>query len=176
MDDPAGNASELVLLGEIVGVHGVRGLVKVRAYTEVAENLTAYGPLIDQQGREVRLSLRGQAKGTLLAAVDGVGDRTQAEGLRGRKLFVPRDALPAAETEADEYYHADLIGLTVELEDGERFGRIAAVQSYGAGDVLEIAVDADGRRVLVPFTRELVPEVDLAGERVVIAPMPGLLD
>lgn len=176
MDDPAGQSTELVLLGEIVGVHGVRGLVKVRTFTEVAENLTAYGPLLDQRGREIRLTLHGQAKGNLLAAVEGIGDRTQAEALRGRKLYVRREALPPAETDKDEYYHADLIGLTVELESGERFGRIASVQSYGAGDVLEIAVDADGRRVLVPFTQDMVPEVDLQGGRVTIAPMPGLLD
>lgn len=188
MDDPAGTSDRnsqgeskgdsggLVLLGEIVGVHGVRGLVKVRTFTEEPENLTAYGPLVDQQGRPVRLTLKGRAKGTLLAAVDGVADRTQAERLRGRELYVERAALPAAEADEDEYYHADLIGLAVDLEDGSRFGRIAAVQAFGAGDMLEVEADADRRRVFIPFTREMVPLVDVKAGRVVVAPMPGLLD
>mgnify|MGYP003671523511 CR=1 FL=1 len=171
-----GDPSELVLLGEIVAVHGVRGLVKVRAYTEDAESLTGYGPLFDQHGRPVNLSLRGRTKGGLLAAIDGVGDRTQAEAQRGRKLFVRRDALPPADVEDEEYYHADLIDLAVELDDGSHFGRITAVHTFGAGDMLEILPDGGGQTVLVPFNRDLVPVVDIAAGRVVIAPIPGLLE
>ena len=172
MDGP----SEPVLLGEIVAVHGVRGLVKVRSFTEDPESIVEYGPLFDQEGRQVPLVLRGRVKGGLLAAIEGVGDRTQAEAYRGRRLHVKRDALPPAIEENDEYYHADLIDLAVELEDGTPFGRVAAVHAFGAGDMLEIATGGNGTSVLVPFDREQVPVVDIASGRVVIAPMPGLLD
>lgn len=171
-----GDRDEQVLLGEIVSVHGVRGLVKVRTFTERAEDLTAYGPLFDQQGREISVTIRGQAKGALLAAVDDVRDRDRADRYRGRRLYVPRSALPPAETQDDEYYYADLIGLAVEFEDGRRFGEVIAVQAFGAGDMLEVRPDEGNHSALLPFNREIVPVVDLEAGRVVIAPLPGMLD
>jgi 16S rRNA processing protein RimM len=95
-----------------------------------------------------------------------IASREQAELWRGAELFVARDRLP--QTGEDEFYHEDLIGLDVVDRTGAPRGRVSAVLNHGAGDVLEI--EADGDSFLLPFTREAVPEVDLAGRRLVIEP------
>jgi 16S rRNA processing protein RimM len=117
----------------------------------------------------------GEAKGVVIARIDGVEDRNQAEALRGVRLYVSRDALPAPEG-AEEFYHADLIGLDAALADGTVFGRVVAVHDYGAGDSLEVERPEGGGTVLVPFTRAAVPVVDLQARRLVVDPPEGLLD
>lgn len=172
-----------VLVGAIAGAHGVRGLVKVRSYTAEPADIAAYGPLTDADGRR-RLALQVMSAapggaGALICRIEGVADRDAADGLKGLRLYVDREAFPAAAE--GEFYHADLIGLAAELPDGTGFGRVVAVQNHGAGDILEIeqpAAAPGGRRrvVDVPFTRAAVPVVDIAGGRVVIDPPPGLLE
>ncbi len=157
-----------VCLGAIAGAHGVRGLVKIKSFTQDPANLTAYGPLDDESGRRrFEIAVTGQAKGLLVARIAGVEDRDAAQGLRGVRLYVARAALPEPEA-AEEYYQADLIGLAAEDPQGRPLGTVAAVENYGAGDFLEIA-RAEGAPLLVPFTKVVVPLVDLEGRRVVVA-------
>lgn len=162
-----------ICLGVIAGAHGIKGLVRVKSFTERPEDLTAYGSLSDEAGaRAYALTLKGRVKGVMLAAVDGVTDRNQAEALKGTRLFVEREALPATEDE-EVFYHADLIGLAVEDRAGQALGRVAAVHNHGAGDLLEIAPEggtADGALLLLPFTAAAVPLVDLAAGRLVALP------
>lgn len=163
-----------VCVGLITGVHGVRGLVKVKPFTDDPAAVAAYGPVTDQSGRRrFALELLSFGKGQWLARVDGVSDRTAAEALRGTRLYVDRQALP--EPDEDEFYHADLIGLRAELTDGSTLGRVRAVHDFGAGDVVEIDRPGGGS-VMVPFTRAVVPVVDIAGGRIVVDPPVGLLD
>jgi 16S rRNA processing protein RimM len=158
-----------ICLGAIAGAHGVRGLVKIKSFTQDPANLTAYGALGDESGRRrFEIAVTGQAKGLLVARIAGVEDRDAAQALRGVRLYVARAALPEPE-DAEEFYQADLIGLAVEDPDGRPLGTIAAVENYGAGDFLEIA-RAEGAPLLVPFTRAVVPLIDLEGRRVVVAP------
>ena len=159
---------ERLCVGVIAGAHGVRGLVKIKSFTADPANLTAYGPLTDASGaRRYQVAVTGRAKGVLLARIEGVGDRDAARALRGARLYVARAALP--EPEDEEYYHADLIGLAVEDRAGAPLGRVAAVQNFGAGDILEIERPDQGT-LLVPFTKAAVPLVDPAGGRVVVEP------
>ena len=159
---------ERLCVGVIAGAHGVRGLVKIKSFTADPANLTAYGPLTDESGaRRYQVAVTGRAKGVLLARIEGVGDRDAARALRGARLYVARAALP--EPEDEEYYHADLIGLAVEDRAGAPLGRVAAVQNFGAGDILEIERPDQGT-LLVPFTKAAVPLVDPAGGRVVVEP------
>jgi 16S rRNA processing protein RimM len=152
----------------------VQGAVRIKSFTEVAEDIAAYGPVGDETGRRCfDLRLCGPAKGVLIAHLSGVQDRDQAEALRGTRLYLPRSALP--QTEAEEYYHADLIGLEVVLSDGTPVGRVRAIYDFGAGDTLELA-RPEAPPVLVPFTRAVVPVVDPEGGRLVVDPPPGLLD
>jgi len=146
----------------------VRGEVKVKSFTADPDGPGAYGPVEDEAGqRRWRLKIVGAAKGTVVARLDGVADRNAAEALIGTQLYVPRAALPAPDEE--EFYHADLIGLTVEAPDGTVLGKVTALHDFGAGDLLEVALAAGGS-VLWPFTRQVVPVVDVAGGRVVVDP------
>ncbi|HKR19728.1 MAG TPA: ribosome maturation factor RimM [Stellaceae bacterium] len=170
----APSATSLVCLGAIAGAHGIKGLVRLKSFTARAQDVAAYGPLQDAQGaRRFELALVGSSRGALIARVNGVDDRNAAERLKGEKLYVARDRLPP--TEAGEFYHADLIGLAAEQQDGTPIGRIIAVHDFGGGPSLEIE-RAAGDSVLVPFTTHVVPSVDIASGRVVVAPPPGLLE
>jgi 16S rRNA processing protein RimM len=161
-----------VCLGVMVGAHGLRGLVKVKSFTEDPADVAAYGPVSDESGRrQWRLSVTGPAPGksedVVLARVEGVQDRDAAQALHGVRIYVARSALPAPE--AEEFYHADLIGLTVEDAAGQRLGTVRGVENHGAGDVLAVE-RPDGQELLLPFTRAAVPVIDLAGKRLVAAP------
>lgn len=156
-----GRGEAMICVAQVAAAHGVRGTLKLRCFTQAPENVTAYGPLCDEHGRELfEVRIIGAAKGGVLAKAEGIEDRDAAEALRGMRLYVPRSRLPA--TDEDEFYHEDLIGLTArDAERNDEIGRVVAVHDFGAGDVLEIE-RADGRSEMVPFTRAAVPEVDLA--------------
>jgi 16S rRNA processing protein RimM len=163
-----------VCVGILTGAQGVRGAVRVKSFTADPQDVARYGPLEDESGeRRFRLRLAGSAKGVVIAQLSGVDDRDQAEALRGLRLYLPRAALPPPGEE--EYYHADLIGLEAALTDGTPVGKVRAVHDFGAGDTLEIE-RAEGPPVLVPFTRAIVPVVDLGAGRLVLDPPPGLID
>ncbi len=165
--------AERVCVGVITGAHGVRGAVRIRSFTERPADVAAYGPVSDEGGRRsFRLRVTGEKKGAVVAEIPGVEDRAAAEALKGLRLYVPRTALP--EPEEEEYYHADLIGLAVELTDGTPLGEVAAVHDFGAGAVIEVERPRQGP-VVVPFTRQVVPVVDVGGGRLVVDPPTGLL-
>jgi 16S rRNA processing protein RimM len=166
-------AAKRVCVGVIAGAHGVRGAVRVKSFTAEPKDIARYGPLEDESGeRQYKLRLTGSAKGVLIGNLEGIDDRDRAEALRGLRLYVPYSALPPPGD--DEYYHADLIGLEAALVDGSALGQVRAVHDFGAGDTLEIS-RPEGQPVMVPFTRAVVPVVDIAGGRLVIDPPPGLL-
>ena len=168
------DAAKRVCLGVVTGPHGVQGAVRIKSFTEAAEDVARYGPLADETGgRRFELRLIGAGKGVVIARLAGVEDRNQAEALRGLRLYLPRSALP--QTDADEYYHADLLGLEAVLGDGTPVGRVRAIHDFGAGDTLELARPG-APPVMVPFTRAVVPIVEPAAGRLVLDPPPGLLD
>lgn len=163
-----------VCVGIIAGAHGVRGLCRVTSFTADPASLATYGPLTDATGRrEFRLRLLSSSGGQWLARIEGVADREAARALAGTELFVERSLLPPLDPE--EFYHADLVGLAAVLPDGRPLGRVRAVHDFGAGDLIELALDGGGSAT-VPFTRAVVPVVDLAGGRVTIDPPEGLID
>jgi 16S rRNA processing protein RimM len=164
---------DLVCVGRIGGVHGVRGQVRLTSYTDDPLSIGAYGPLTDRTGsRRYVVRVKHMAKGSVIAEIEGIRDRDAAAALKGVELFVTRSQLPPP-TE-DEFYRADLVGLAAELTDGTRLGTVVAVEDFGAGDVLDVA-RTDATSLMVPFTRAVVPVVDLENRRVVIDPPPGLL-
>jgi 16S rRNA processing protein RimM len=166
--------AQRLCVGIVTGPHGVHGAVRIKSFMEVPQDIARYGPVEDEAGRRrFDVTLCGAAKGVLLARLSGVEDRDQAEALRGLRLYLSRVALP--QTEAEEYYHADLIGLEAVLGDGTPVGRVRAIYDFGAGDTLELA-RLGAPPVLVPFTRAIVPVVEPAQGRLVLEPPPGLLD
>ena len=169
--------SDRVLIARSGAAHGIKGEVRVKAFTGDPAAIGDYGALEAPDGRTFEIAaLRpaaGPASDMLVVRFKGVGDRNAAEALNGIELSVPRDRLPPAGE--DEYYHADLVGLAAVRPDGTGIGTVIAVQNYGAGDLLEIAPHR-GETLLVPFTRAVVPEVDLAGGRIVVDPPEGMFD
>jgi 16S rRNA processing protein RimM len=164
-----------VLLGEIGRPQGLKGEVRIRSYTAEPGAIADYGPLEDETGArlfEIE-SLRVTPK-VLTARIKGVESREQAEALTGTKLYVPHARLPASEE--DEWYHTDLIGLSALDQDGASIGTVIAVHNFGAGDLLEIRPASGGATVLVPFTRDTVPEVDVEGGWLRVVPPEGLFE
>ena len=156
-----------VLLAAVIGAQGLKGAVKVKTFTADPEALGAYGALHDSQGRRYEITAFRTAKpGEAVMSFKGVGDRNAAEALKGIELFVARDALP--QTDEDEFYHADLIGLEAFDAHGRMVGKVSAIHNFGASDVIAIH-RADGDEVLLAFTRETVPLIDIRGGRIQIA-------
>ena len=134
--------------------------------------LGAYGPITAGDGRQFEIgSLRTAKANEAIVRIKGISNRSSAESLRGEKLFVPRTALP--EPEENEFYHADLIGLRAEDEDGRERGMVRGIHNFGAGDMVEIKAP-DGTTSFVAFTKGSVPVVDIAGKRIVIASPGGV--
>lgn len=148
-----------VRMATIGAAHGVRGEVRVKPFTGDPMALGDYGPLFDEEGRSYTVAALRPAKTVLVARFREIASREAAEAAAGRALYVERAALPD-DLDEDEFYHADLIGLAVRDETGAEIGRIAAVQNFGGGDIVEIAVS--GRRtVMAPFTLAAIPEISV---------------
>lgn len=155
----------LIALGRFGAPQGVRGEIRLQSYTASPEAVTGYGPLTDAGGarRFVVKLVRPLRDDMLVVRVEGVATREAAAALTGVELHVSRAQLPPPD--ADEFYYDDLIGLQAVTPDGASLGRVTAVMNHGAGDILEI----EGGRLL-PFTKAVVPEIDFAGGRIVVAP------
>jgi 16S rRNA processing protein RimM len=158
--------SALICVARIGAAHGVRGAVKLWTFTEDPFAVTRYGTLSTKDGaRQFEVAQVRAAKDHLVATFKGVATRNEAERLNGLELYVARDKLPA--TANDEYYHADLIGLSAVTTTNEPLGEVIAIHNFGAGNIIEIA-PAAGASIMLPFSHAVVPTVDLASGRVVI--------
>jgi 16S rRNA processing protein RimM len=161
--------AERICVARIGAAHGLRGEVRLNSFTADPMAVTQYGVLSNADGtRGFEIESCRAAKGVLIARFKGVADRTAAEALCNVDLYVPRDRLPPPD--ADEFYHADLIGLAAVGRDGAAIGTVVAVHDFGAGDILEIAPAGGGPTLLLPFNDAVVPEIDIAGGRLVVVP------
>lgn len=154
--------ASLIRLGVIIGAHGIRGAVKVKTFTQDPKDLSAYGSLCSEDGGQV-FDVSGLSPDKVGARVSfkNIHHRDQAEALKGTVLCVPRGALPTLEEE-DGFYHADLLGLAAYDGAGQPLGLVEGVHNFGAGDVLDIAGE------MIAFTKETVPEIDLAAGRLTV--------
>lgn len=152
---------KLILVGQIAGGFGVKGEVRVTAFTADPLALTAYGPLLRADGSVgLTLTTVRPDKNGVVGRAKEIATKEEADALRGLKLHVPRDRFP--EPDEDEFYLADLIGLEAREPDGVVLGSVRAVQNFGADDMLEIAPANGGPTWYLPFTREAVPELHIA--------------
>jgi 16S rRNA processing protein RimM len=162
-------------MAEIVGVHGVKGIVKLKVFSDNPESLIDYAPLCDSSGKpSFKITSLHQHGNIWLAELDGLKDRTAAEKLRGAKLYVSREELPKIKND-NTYYHADLIGMAAKYPDGKPMGRVINVSNFGAGDLLEVK-PVKGTSFYVPFTARIVTDVNMKTKEVTIDPPPGLVD
>lgn len=155
-------------VGAIAGSFGVQGEVRLKSFCADPEAIAGYGPLWTEDGARsftVKLT-RANVSGGLGVRLSGVLTKEQADALKGTQLYVDRDRLPSLPD--DEFYHADLIGLTAQDTGGVVLGTVRAVHNHGAGDLLEILGPGMKAALLVPFTLAVVPTVDLAAGRIVV--------
>ena len=158
---------DLVCLGALAGAYGVQGAVRLKSFCAIPETIANYSPLVTQDGRSFTLKLIRPLAGAFAAKLSGVDNREAAGALKGTRLYAARDRFP--DLAEDEYYHADLIGMTVVDTGGAVLGTVRAVLDHGAGDILEITRPGAGD-LLLPFTRATVPTVDIAAGRIVADP------
>lgn len=156
-----------ILMATIGGPSGIRGEVRVRAFTADPMALGDYGSLYNADGEKFKINNLRPAKNGVVIKFKGINTRSDAEGLNRVDLFVDRSALPDV-IEEDEFYVSDLIGMEVRSTDGESLGRIRDVPNFGAGDMLEIV--ADGETLLIEFNRANVPNIDLDNNFLTIIP------
>jgi 16S rRNA processing protein RimM len=163
----------LVCVGAIAGAFGVRGEVRLKSFCAEPSAIAGYSPLTTEDGsRRFTVSAARIIPNGLAARLSGIATREEAEALKGQRLFVPRSRLPSLAD--DEFYHSDLIGLDVFDTGGTILGRVQAVHEFGAGDIIEILGPKLGSAVMLPFTRQAVPTVDLASGRIIIDPPEGV--
>ena len=156
-----------ICVGAIAGAFGVHGEVRLKSFCSDPADIATYSPLTSEDGtRRFEVSLTREVTGALGARIKGIATKEDADALRGVTLWAPRSALPALPD--DEFYHADLIGLEVVDAGGVVLGRVRAIFDHGAGDILEVVGGKDV--LLLPFTRAVVPTVDLAARRIVADP------
>ncbi len=158
---------DLVLVGIFGAAHGVRGEVRLKSYTGDPLAIADYPRLTDESGKTKFkiVSARPIKDDILVVRVDGVADRTAAEKLTNTSIYMPRADLPPADE--DEFYHADLISLRAETREGVLIGTIANVLNFGAGDILDVRPEI-GDNLLLPFTKKVVPIVEIANKRVIV--------
>lgn len=167
--------SDRICVGAIAGAFGVKGDVRLKSFCAQPEDIASYGPLSSEDGSETWvLKISRPIKNGFAARLEGVHSKEAAEALRGTRLYAPRERLP--DLPDDEFYHTDLIGLEVVDTGGAPLGKVKAVLNHGASDLLEIAGKGAEKPVLVPFTKECVPTVDLRQSRIVVDPPDGTFD
>ncbi|MFV1491432.1 ribosome maturation factor RimM [Phaeobacter sp. JH18-32] len=165
--------TEQICVGAISGSYGVRGEVRLKSFCAMAEDIEDYSPLSTEDGSQTyTITLVRAIKNGFTARIGGIETKEQADALKGVRLFAPRNRLPSLPD--DEYYHTDLMGLEVYDTGGALLGTVKSVQNHGASDLLEIAIPADSKTVLLPFTLAAVPTVDLASGHIIADPPDGV--
>lgn len=150
-----------LLMGKIGAAHGIKGQVRITPFTGHPEDIAAYGPLsTDRPGLTIDIIDLREQKNIVVATLKGIGDRLAAEKLNGVELYLDRSLLPVHDDD-DDYYHADLIGLQARLPDGHVLGVVIGLPNFGAGDLIEIRDPAGGDTYLYPFTKMVVPDINL---------------
>ena len=160
--------ADRVCLGAIAGVHGIKGEVKIKSFTENPRDVGSYGALENEDGtKKFDLKITGNSKELIRAKIKGIDDRNAAEALVSTRLYVNKDILP--KLEEDEFYHADLIGLDVKIrENQEVIGKVECLYNFGAGDMIELKLDNSGKSEIIPFTKAYVPEVNIKNGYIIV--------
>ena len=169
-----GTPRDQVLVGVIVGAHGIKGEVKLKSFTSDPLSIGRYGPLHSTSGQQFEITKLKATKDDFIASLKNVNDRNEAELLKGVELFIAREKLPKLKTH--ETYAHDLMGLDVVLESGGKLGKLVGMPNYGAGDLLEVAVDGNTDTVLIPFTNAFVPQNDFTNGKIIVNLPDGYLD
>lgn len=165
-----------ICIGIIVGVHGIKGEVKVKSFTSLDKSIDKYGTVESQHGRNFEIKVVGHSKDILRVKVAGCDDRNAALELVGTQFFVEREILPETKAE-DEFYQIDLIGLDVKLVSSDLVvAKVAGFYDFGAGEILEIKIAETGKLEMLPFNHSFVPEVNVKEGYVVVSSLSMFVD
>ncbi|OEY86607.1 16S rRNA processing protein RimM [Wolbachia pipientis] len=164
-----------VCLGIILSPHGIKGAVKIKTFTEKSENISLYGELIDDDNRGYTINLLSVVSSNLvIATINGITSRNEAESSRNKKLYIARDKLPMLDN-LNEFYHNDIINMEVRLESNELYGHVQSVHNFGSDDILEIQMVNTKKSIMMPFTQEIFPYINMM-ERYIVLNMPKFID
>ncbi|QIT36420.1 ribosome maturation factor RimM [Wolbachia endosymbiont of Brugia pahangi] len=163
----------LVCMGIITSPHGIKGAVKVKIFTEKPENISLYGKLISGSKNYDIDSVSVIGENLVIATINGVNSRNEAEFLRNKKLYIERNKLLKLNDE-NEFYQSDLVNMEIRLENDELYGYIKSIYNFGSGDILEISVISTKKNIMLPFTKEIFPYVNIK-ERYITLNMPEFI-
>ncbi|WP_168464862.1 ribosome maturation factor RimM [Wolbachia endosymbiont of Ctenocephalides felis wCfeT] len=164
----------LVCLGIITSPHGIKGAVKIKTFTEKPENISLYGELVSGNESYQIDSISVIGDNLVIAAINGINSRNEAELLRNKKLYIEREKLPELDDE-DEFYQSDLVGMEVRLENNELYGHVKSIHNFGSDDILEILVIDSQRSIMLSFTKEVFPNVNVK-EKYIVLNMPEFIN
>ena len=157
---------DLICIGVVAGVHGLKGAVKIKSFMENQEDILSFGPVFDSTFRDsYKITLVCKNKKGIVAHLSGIEDRNAAESIKGLELYIPREVLP--ELNEDEFYYHDLVGLDVDDLEDNRIGKVITVDNFGAGDIIEVSLVGGGTKM---FTMSLkgTPIIDFDKGRIVV--------
>ena len=162
-----------ICIGVITSVHGVKGYVKIRTFTNKPTDVTSFNNVYDEDGNTYKVSVVFPKKDYLIAAIEGINNRNQAEPLRNTKLYIKRSELPTPKN--NEFYHADLLGMEARSSDDSKFGIVKNVVNFGAGDILEIYDITSEKVVYYPFKKQYVPTIDINQRYITVNPLEEVI-
>lgn len=166
-------ADDLTCVGAIAGAFGVKGEARIKSFCAEPGDIKTYSPFTSEDGsRAFKITISRSIKNGFAGRIEGVNNREDVEALKGTRLYIPISRLP--QLPDDEFYHSDLIGLDVFGTGGDKLGEVRAVHDHGAGDLLEVFGKGWKSTVLLPFTKEAVPTIDIASGRIIADPPEGL--
>jgi len=164
--------NERVVVGTLGGAFGVHGEVRLKSFCAEPEAIADYVPLTTGTGLTInQLVITGRTKAGFTAKTDAIFSKEQADDLKGVEILAERAAMPSLPD--DEFYYADLIGLTVLDTGGKTLGTVKNVMDHGAGDLIEVHIPGASDTMLLPFTKDIVPTVDLEAKRIIVDPPEG---
>lgn len=154
-----------VCVGVVTGAHGIKGFVKIKPFVEDVDCFSKETFVFSPGYVPIKIKVKSASEKGIMAEIQGVTTRNQAEDLKGVEIYVSKDSFE--ETEEDEFYYFDLIGLTAKTVSGAIIGDVVAVDNYGAQDILFIQ-NEEGQEILIPFIDDAVPEVDLENKILIV--------
>lgn len=162
-----------ICIGVITAVSGIKGRVKIRSFTEKPEDLASFCKVFDDNENEYKISIITPKKGYLIAEIQGIHSRDEAEKIINTRLYIKRSELPTIGD--NEFYHTDLIGLDAKLKNGTNFGLVKDVVNFGAGDIIEIYDLSSEKIIYYPFNKQFVPEINLDKRYILLEPLEEVI-
>ena len=152
---------EYICVGAFAGAHGIRGTVRLKSFTQDPLEFFNFETVYTEEEEREFHFLRGSPKGDgfYISQVREITTREDAESLKNQRLYVKKSQLPSVQE--NEFYHKDLIGLDVYLEDDQKIGDVVSVHNFGANDIITVKREGDLESVMLPFTHEMFPRISL---------------